>query len=80
MAGLSNMFSNETLLEGMGLVSGLAEAGLEDPELASMQAELKALKAEVDSTTAGLTDAMWDSVDDDDLRFIFTVQAGFCCI
>ena len=76
MAGLSNIFSNETLVEGMGLVAGLSGAALEDPDLASTQAELKALKAEVDVATSSLTDAMWDDVDDSDLQFILKVQAG----
>ena len=30
---------------------------------------------EIDTTASELTDAMWDGVDDDDLQFIFHVQA-----
>ena len=74
------MFSNETLVEGFGLVAGLAEASLHDPELASMQAELQALKAEVDTTTSCLSESMWDSVEDDDLRFMFHIKAGPFCV
>ena len=78
MAGLSNLFSNATLAEGLGLVAGLGDvSSVADPEIAAMEAELKALKEEVEMTTSGLSDAMWDDVNDDDLRFIMCVQAGF---
>ena len=78
MAGLSSIFSNATLAEGLSLVAGMAElssAG-EDMELAVMQAELQALKQEVDCATVTLSDAAWDEVEDDDLRLILNVQAG----
>ena len=76
MSGLSNLFSNSTLAEGLGLVSGLATIALDDPDLNAMKAELQALKSEVEQATGGLSDAMWDGVEDDDLRFMFQVQAG----
>ena len=76
MEGLSRLFSNATLAEGMGLVAGVVEASVLDPELQAMEAELKALKQEVDDAACGLTDAMWDDVNDDDLRFILHIQAG----
>ena len=76
MEGLSSLFSSTTLAEGMSLVAGMAEAAVVDPELLAMEAELKCLKQEVDQATSNISDAMWDDVNDDDLRFILHIQAG----
>ena len=78
MEGMSNVFSSSTLAEGMGLIAGIAElaGSIQDPELLAMEAELKALKEEVNIATSGLTEAAWDDVGDDDLRFILQVEAG----
>ena len=38
---------------------------------------LQALKEELEVTASGLTDAMWDDINDDELQVMFSIQAGY---